>query len=247
MRAILTYHSIDPSGSAISVAPGEFAEHVDWLESGRVRVVPLTEILAVPESEDAVAVTFDDALESFGTVAAPLLLRAGLPVTVFVVSDRVGGTNRWGHPSDGVVPGFGLLGWDELKSLADEGVELGAHTRTHPDLTRIDGRRIDDEIEGSARRIQEETGRRPRSFAYPFGFHSEPSVQAARRSYEIAVTTRLDVLRGPVDPMRVPRLDMVYFRGSRLLHDWAGRRFRQYLWLRRLGRRARRLAGGGRP
>jgi peptidoglycan/xylan/chitin deacetylase (PgdA/CDA1 family) len=246
MRAILTYHSIDPSGSAISVAPDEFSEHVDWLRSGRVRVVPLADILAVPETEDAVAITFDDALESFGTVAAPLLIGAGLPVTVFVVSDRVGGTNRWGHPSDAAVPAFGLLGWDELRDLSDQGVELGAHTRTHPDLTRIDERRIDDEIEGSARRIEEETGRRPRSFAYPFGFNSGPSVRAARRSFDIAVTTRLDVLRGPIDPMLVPRLDMIYFRRRALLEDWAGTRFRNYVWLRRVGRRARSLALGGR-
>ena len=38
MRAILTYHSIDESGSPISVDPDAFRRHVRWLASGRVRV-----------------------------------------------------------------------------------------------------------------------------------------------------------------------------------------------------------------
>ena len=38
MRAILTYHSIDDSGSPISIAPADFRRHLDWLTSGRVPV-----------------------------------------------------------------------------------------------------------------------------------------------------------------------------------------------------------------
>ncbi|TFG50637.1 MAG: polysaccharide deacetylase, partial [Gemmatimonadales bacterium] len=45
MRAILTYHSIDDSGSPISVAPEQFRAHVRWLQSGVIRVVPLAELL----------------------------------------------------------------------------------------------------------------------------------------------------------------------------------------------------------
>jgi peptidoglycan/xylan/chitin deacetylase (PgdA/CDA1 family) len=72
MRAILTYHSIDDSGSPISVAPEEFRAHVRWLGSGAVRVVPLAKLVTLPPDDDAVALTFDDAFENFSTIAAPL-------------------------------------------------------------------------------------------------------------------------------------------------------------------------------
>lgn len=222
--------------------PETFQRHVRWLASGAVRVVRLDEILAVPTGEDAVAVTFDDAIESFGAVAAPLLLDAGLPVTVFVVSDRTGGTNHWGHPDDAAVPKLPLLGWDALGKLAESGVALGAHTRTHPDLTHLDAPTIREEMAGSARRIQEETGRTPRTFAYPFGYHDDRSVEAARDLFDMACTAELRPLGPGMDPWRMPRLDMVYFQRPGLLERWDDPGFRGYLALRRAGRRVRALA-----
>lgn len=245
MRAVLTYHSIDPSGSPISIDPAAFEAHVRWLASDEVRVVPLGEILSVPAEKDAVAVTFDDALESFGSIAAPLLLEAGLPVTVFVVSDRVGGTNRWGHASDDSAPELDLLGWDDLRRLARAGVELGAHTRTHPDLTRLNRDGLREELEGCVHRIQDETGQRPRTLAYPFGFHDASSVEEARALFDIGVTTELSSLGRAPDPLRLPRLDMVYFRRPDRLEGWGGPAFRLYLGLRRAGRFARGLTRGG--
>ena len=40
MRAVLTYHSIDDSGSPISVRRDAFQRHVKWLASGQVAVAP---------------------------------------------------------------------------------------------------------------------------------------------------------------------------------------------------------------
>src|SRR5579864_2255548 len=96
MRATLTYHSIDDSGSPISVSPTAFDAHLKWLNTGRVRVVSLDEIVTMPDDgQDAVAVTFDDGLLN---TRQPVenLLSSGLPVTLFVVSGYVGRTNTWG-------------------------------------------------------------------------------------------------------------------------------------------------------
>jgi hypothetical protein len=94
MKAILTYHSVDESGSVISIDEPTFRRHVRWLASGRVQVLPLDRLLDAPADVDAVAITFDDGLESFGRVAAPLLHDHGLPVTLFVVADAVGTSRR---------------------------------------------------------------------------------------------------------------------------------------------------------
>ena len=41
MKAILTYHSVDETGSVISIDERSFRRHVAWLASSAVRVVPL--------------------------------------------------------------------------------------------------------------------------------------------------------------------------------------------------------------
>src|SRR5919108_6678992 len=83
MRAIVTYHSIDPSGSAISVSREVFREHIAWMVRSHVRILPLGELLALPaaDSTDAIAITFDDGFANF-LEAAELLIAHELPVTL---------------------------------------------------------------------------------------------------------------------------------------------------------------------
>src|SRR5690606_21388666 len=95
MKAILTYHSVDPSASPISIDEAAFRAHVRWLASGRVRVVGLDELIALPPDTDAVSLTFDDAFENFATTAWPVLRDHGLPVTLFVVAGFAGRSNTW--------------------------------------------------------------------------------------------------------------------------------------------------------
>jgi peptidoglycan/xylan/chitin deacetylase (PgdA/CDA1 family) len=162
MRAILTYHSIDSSGSPISVAPDAFARHVVWLASGRVSVEPLAAIVqggdCAADGRDRVALTFDDAFENFGTVAWPRLRASGLPATVFVVSEHVGGTNRWdGVPAPGI-PELPLLSWDALGACAAAGADIGAHSRTHPHLPDLPAAARQDEL-ATATRLSRATPR----------------------------------------------------------------------------------------
>src|SRR5262249_20099579 len=144
-----------------------FDQHVRWLASGQVKVTTVSELAALSPSVDAVAITFDDALVNFGEIAAQRLLERGLPVTVFVVADYVGGTNAWG-PEAGIPP-LPLLDWLALGILRQQGIVLGAHTRTHRDLTRLDASAVEDEVVGSADIIERRTGIRPTVFAYPYG------------------------------------------------------------------------------
>lgn len=67
-------------------------------------------------------------------------------------------------------PEFAPLRWDEIRELADAGIEFGAHTRTHPVLPNVaDADAMREEIAGSAARIEEELGRPVTHFCYPNG------------------------------------------------------------------------------
>jgi peptidoglycan/xylan/chitin deacetylase (PgdA/CDA1 family) len=243
MRAILTYHSIDDSGSFVSCHPDAFARHVDWLASGRVTVTTIDQLLAMPPDEDAVALTFDDAYVNFGEVAAPRLLEHGLPVTVFVVSQLAGTTNRWDDGPRRVTPSLPLLDWDALARLHDRGVSLGAHSRTHADVSAIEDSALEDEIVRSGEEIYQRTGGRPAAFAYPFGHLSPASVRMVRRTYRYGVTTEFRVLSTAEDAALLPRLDMYYFQQPDSLAGWGRASFGARIRARQLARRARRLGG----
>ena len=244
MRAILTYHSIDDSGSPISVSPEEFRAHVRWLSSGAVRVVPLGELPALPASAEAVAITFDDGFANFATHAWPLLHEHGLPVTLFVVSGRVGRDNAWGDRADPRVPTLPLLDWTGLGWVMEEGAEIGAHTRTHPHLSRISPAMLEDELLGCADMIRRKLGLVPRDVAYPYGDLDEAVLAAARRHFVRGCTTRLRGLAGDEDPMQLPRLDAFYLRRPGRLESWGSARFGQRLWLRAQARRLRQALAG---
>ena len=248
MRAILTYHSIDESGSPVSLGADVFRAHVRWLARGRVKVLPLEDLLRAGDHEDAVAITFDDGFRNFAEVAAPLLLGQGLPVTLFVVSDHVGGSSAWGGREDASVPTLPLCDWDTLGALRDRGVTIGSHSRRHTPLATRRGAELEDEVAGCQARIAEQLGITPTTFCYPYGSVDEEVAAVVRHSHTVAVTTELRTLRPHEDPMRIPRLDMYYFRAPGALEAWGSPAFRGRLALRALARSARALvtASGGR-
>jgi len=245
VRAILTYHSIDSSGSPVSVTEQAFRAHVRFLGSGRVNVVPLAELPSMPDNTDAVALTFDDGFQNFASSGQPVLSEMGLPATIFVVADSVGATNAWGGREVPGIPTLPLMTWQELRSAIDAGFEIGAHTRSHPDLTKLQPSQLEDETAGSAERIAAELGQRPARFAYPYGAFNDAVASFVRENFEHGVTTEFRPLRGIEDQALLPRLDAWYFRDAGQLEEWGSPAFRRRIWIRAQGRRVRTLVTAG--
>ena len=243
MKAVLTYHSIDATESPISVRPAEFARQLAGLKGAGVRIVGLRALEEMEEPGHAVAITFDDGFRNFEEEAWPILREAEAPVTVFVASDHVGGSNAW-SAEDRRVPELPLMDWAALGRLAEAGVSLGAHSRSHPDLRGLPAARVHEELEGGAARIQQETGRRADEFAYPFGCWDDAALGAVRRTYRRAYTTELRPLGAADDRHLLPRIDAYYLRG-RALEQWGSPRFERYLAVRGGLRRVRRLLTEG--
>jgi peptidoglycan/xylan/chitin deacetylase (PgdA/CDA1 family) len=66
-------------------------------------------------------------------------------------------------------PGFAAVTWEQIREMAAGGMLFGAHSVTHPILSRIPADRARREIVGSRDRLAEMVGEIPRWFCYPHG------------------------------------------------------------------------------
>lgn len=241
MKAILTYHSIDDSGSVISVAPDVFRHQIGWLALHGPRVVAVEELSKA--EGPAIAITFDDAFVNFGETAWPILRDHGMPVTVYVPTDHTGGSNTW-SAGDAGIPDIPVLGWSALDRLVSQGATVGSHTCTHRRLTRLSNDALTEELERSALQLENMLGVRPAGLAYPYGAHDSRVASAAARLYDHACTTEMRALRPAEDCHRLPRIDMYYLRSHHAIEGWGGWGLRLYLGARAGARRCRELLEG---
>lgn len=170
---VLFYHRVaDTNPNEWTLPVNEFRRQLDWL-ARRFDFVSLQEaqrrLAAGKSRRPSVAITFDDGYGENCDHAIPLLLRRNIPFTYFVSTQIIRDQSAFPHD---LAAGIRLRPntITELRSMADAGVEIGAHTRTHPDLGRsTDAEWLREEIVGSIDDIEQWTGRRPRSFAFPYG------------------------------------------------------------------------------
>ena len=105
------------------------------------------------------------------------------------------------------------MSWDELKELP-ESIGIGAHTVHHPYLPSLeDEADIEREMKASKEQIEEMTGRRVRTFAYPFGGYDERAEAIAARHFDLSFTTEGDMIDEAVltdtrEKQRLSRIDV---------------------------------------
>lgn len=244
LRAILMYHSIDDSGSVISVPPAVFGEHVHWMVHSGIRVVPLAQLIGMAPGHDAgaIALTFDDGFANFAGTAK-VLEEHGLPATVFVVTGHVGQTNEWGGRAQPDIPTLPLLDWESLGHLSERGMTVGAHTHTHAALTTLPAGAAAEEMDRCTAEIQQRLGARPSSLAYPYGAVDARVASLAGARFAAAVTTRFAALAGDEPRTAIPRLDMYYFRRAGAIHRLADGGFDWWVNWVRFRRQARQVFG----
>lgn len=215
--AILTYHSLDDSGSVISVRPKAFAEHMRILHESDVKVVPLSNVLEIinegKSTEKIVAITFDDGFQNFYKHGLPILQRYAFPATVFLVTDYCGKDNVWPSQGSSIVS-QPLLNWDEVREMSKDGVFFGSHTKSHPDLTRLPVREVEEELVASKKAIEDATNQLVEMFAYPYGYSNETVRALTRNHFSLACSTTLGFVGPQSDLFDLERIDMYYVRPS---------------------------------
>jgi peptidoglycan/xylan/chitin deacetylase (PgdA/CDA1 family) len=186
---ILFYHRVaDDHPNSWTMSTRRFAAQIEWLRD-RFDIVSLAEaqtrIAAGKNGIPTACITFDDGYAENMRFALPLLLRHNIPFTYFVSTSHVLGGEPFPHD---VATGCPLAPNtpSDIQALAAENVEIGAHTRSHADLGgKLSMQRLDDEIAGCKRELEQLINRNVRFFAFPYGQHanlSALSFQVAREA-----------------------------------------------------------------
>jgi peptidoglycan/xylan/chitin deacetylase (PgdA/CDA1 family) len=117
---------------------------------------------------------------------------------------------------------------EQVRALHAAGMEIGAHTVTHPILAEIPLGRARHEMEASRARLEQITGAPVRLFAYPNGsprrdYHAEHAALARELGFAAAVSTAWGAARAGDDLYQIPRFtpwDRADWRfGLRLAHN----------------------------
>ena len=133
-----------------------------------------------------------------------------------------------------------MLSWDEIREMQRHGIAFGAHSLTHPDLTRLPSDRVEAEICDSRTIIEDALGAAAACFAYPYGRYDYRSREIVRQHFACACSDKLGLTTRGSDLYALERVDAYYLRTDRLFNVMLTRLFPWYIVARSIPRRIRR-------
>jgi peptidoglycan/xylan/chitin deacetylase (PgdA/CDA1 family) len=206
------YHYVSelpPGGNRLrrdlTVPPDVFEAHLQFLRDAGYTGISLEDLYwhlmtGRPLPEKPVVLTFDDGYRDNYEVAFPLLKKYGFTATFFAITDFV----DWGYER--------YVTWEQLREMQEAGMEIGAHSRDHPDLRDRDIDFLVWQILGPREAIEDHLGKRPRFYSYPSGKYDEKVIAVLRSDhYWGAVTTHQGTLQSSDRPFELHRIRV---RGS---------------------------------
>ncbi len=212
---VLMYHALSPAGTPgfgrWTLTPERFESHLGYLSQEGYRAITVAELAerrrrgALDWSARLIVLTFDDAYTDFLDVAMPALLRYGMTATLFVPTGYVGGHSGWMH-ADGEGD-RAVLSWPDLGEISRRGMEIGAHSHTHPELDTLPPHAQAEEARLPKLLLEKHLGVPVSSFAYPFGLYDRRVREAvAGAGYTAACTMNAWAATPGDHVLEVPRV-----------------------------------------
>jgi len=140
------------------------------------------------------AITFDDGLQSVVDNALPELKKRGIPATLFIVTEALGGPPNWQSFESGNAAHEMIMSAEQLKALPSDLVAIGSHTMTHPVLTAISEEELQRELIGSRAKLEKILDREVKLFSFPYGASNAVVFDTCRKAGYERVFTALPVL-----------------------------------------------------
>jgi peptidoglycan/xylan/chitin deacetylase (PgdA/CDA1 family) len=178
---IFMYHNIDNVKDMLSVSPKNFERQMKFLKDRKYNTIGLNDLVSLIANNkkipaNTVLITFDDGYENLYTNAYPILKKYNISATMFII---VGNHDR---------PNY--LNRQQLKELADNGIDMGDHTLNHAWLPTTDDKNLAVEISDSKKELESIIGKRVDFISYPLGgFDQRVRTAVMRAGYKAACAT----------------------------------------------------------
>ena len=136
--------------------------------------------------------------------------------------------------------GRSMLKWYEIREMKRWGIEFGAHTLTHPDLTRLSQDRMETEICDSKKIIEDILNTPISYFAYPYGRYNDNVRELVQQHFACASSDKLGFITPNSEIYALERVDAYFLRTEKLFNLMLTKWFPWYIWARRIPRWIRR-------
>ena len=223
---ILMYHSVEkmPKSTvmrSLHVPPNKFNFQMWILKKLGYQGLSIKELKPYLDGEKVgkvVGITFDDGYQNILLNAAPILKKYNFSATSYIVSENVGSSNTW--DIDKGITQRPLMTETEIISWLNLGMDIGGHTKTHPDLTNISKLNAQKEISDCKKELENKYKVIVTDFCYPFGKFNELISNMVEDSGYLSATTmqrgranlnsnRFSLPRIPINYRTLPHLFII--------------------------------------
>ncbi len=202
---ILAYHRIQEKPEyGMDVATADFSRQMDWLHRQGWQTISLDQIkecldqdLALPAK--SFTLTFDDGHKDNYAQALPILKRYGFSALIYLTAGYIGTTKyavktevgrqwlaqkpaTWQDQDTVNCRKFEFLSWEEIQEMKTAGWEFGAHTLSHPHLTRLSRQEQFKEIEDSKKLLENKLNTPIKHFCYPYQDYNQETEDLVRQA-----------------------------------------------------------------
>ncbi|MCX6935636.1 MAG: polysaccharide deacetylase family protein [Verrucomicrobia bacterium] len=223
--ASLCYHKIEPVPSkarikGLYLSPDLFSRQINELKEAGFQFVPP----GLPDrgaSHATISITFDDGFLSNLTEAVPRMASAGCRAINYLVADRIGQTSDWETAEGGEARP--LMNDGQVKEWLAAGHWIGAHTCTHPRLSRLSREQAREEIAASKKKLEDRFGISIEHFAYPYGDYDETTIELVLEAgFRTACTMHRGINLSDTSPFELKRWTARYSSRNlrNLLRRW---------------------------
>ncbi len=195
---ILMYHYIrvnpdprDKLGFNLSVTPSDFGRQMDWLAENGYHPIDFGDLRAYLLGHGSlpskpIVLTFDDGYRDMYTTAFPILRAHHFKGVAYIVSGFVNSPNN--------------VSAEQVLEMDANGIEIGVHTVSHADLTRISAGDLHREVYDSKAGLEALLGHPVHDFCYPSGRFNAAVVGVVQAAgFETATTTEPGVVHSAGD------------------------------------------------
>ena len=156
-----------------------------------------------------VGLTFDDGYQNNLKNAAPIMHKYEFSATVYLVSKNIGLYNSWDLHKN--ISKRKLMTVDEVKEWIGYGMDIGAHTENHIDLTKVSKEKMLSEIKNCKTNLERIFKTSIDDFCYPYGKFDKEVTDIVRKC---GFSTATSMIRGRANlessHLELPRVPITY-------------------------------------